>query len=71
MIFELTLAPVSNIFVYSDVTKAHKYNLTNMDIEYQYITSDYLTQETLSSYQVGKEFFYEIIIFHKIFTIMQ
>ena len=38
LLFELILSPVSNIVVYSDVTKAPKYSLTNLELEYQCIT---------------------------------
>ena len=65
LLFELTLVPVSNIVSYTDVTKAPKYNLTNAELEYQCITSDYLAQEASTSYQAGKGFFCENVIFYK------
>ena len=37
--FELTFAPVADIAIYSDVTKAPNYTITNLELEYQAISS--------------------------------
>ena len=67
--FEITLAPVSDIVVYSDVVKTPTYEITNLELEYACISSEYLAREASSAYQVGKGFFYENVILHKTFTI--
>ena len=67
--FEITLASVPDIVVYTDTVKTPNYTLTNLEFEYQCITSEYLARKALSSYQVGKGFFYENVILHKTFTI--
>ena len=67
--FELTLAPVSDIAFYTDTTKIPKYKPNNLELEYECIKSEYLAQEAVASYQVGKGFFYENIVLHKTFTI--
>lgn len=53
--FELTLAPVSHIVVYSDTIKAPNYKITNLELEYDGMTSEYLSQEAKSSHQIGKK----------------
>ena len=67
--FEITLASVPDIVVYSDTVKIPNYSITNLELEYQWISSEYLAREALSAYQVGKGFFYENVILHKTFTI--
>lgn len=67
--FEITLAPVSDIVVYSSATAPPNYTITNLELEYLCISSEYLAREAAASYQVGKGFFYENIILHKTFTI--
>ena len=67
--FEITLASVPDIVVYSDTVKIPNYSMTNLELEYQCISSEYLAREALSAYQVGKGFFYENVILHKTFTI--
>ena len=69
LIFEITLAPVSDIVVYSDTTKTPTYKITNLELEYSCISSEYLAREAQSAYQVGKGFFYENVLLHKTFTI--
>lgn len=66
--FEITLALVSDVVVYSSNTPAANYALSNLQLEYETISSDYLANEAAASYQVGKGFFYEKIN-HEIFTI--
>ena len=67
--FEITLAPVSDIVVYSDVTIPPTYKLSNLELEYTSISSDYLAQETAAAYASGKGFFYENVLLHKTFEI--
>ena len=67
--FEITLAGVSEIVVYSDTVKTPNYSITNLELEYSCISSQYLASEVMSSYQVGKGFLYENILLHKTFTI--
>ena len=67
--FEITLAPVSDIVVYSDVTIPPTYKLSNLELEYTSISSDYLAQEAAAAYTSGKGFFYENVLLHKTFEI--
>jgi len=67
--FEITLASVSDVVVYADTVKTPTYTITNLELEYACISSEYLAREALSAYQVGKGFFYENVILHKTFTI--
>ena len=69
LIFEITLAPVNDIVVYSDNTKTPTYKITNLELEYSCILSEYLAREAQAVYQVGKGFFYENVTLHKTFTI--
>ena len=69
LIFEITLAPVRDIVVYSDTTKTPTYKITNLELEYSCISSEYLAREAQAAYQVGKGFFYENVTLHKTFTI--
>ena len=39
LMFELTFAPVADIVIYSDVTEAPSYTITNLELEYQVISS--------------------------------
>ena len=68
LIFEITLAPINNILIYSDTTKTPSYSIKNLELEYSSISSEYLAREAQSTYQVGKGFFYENITLHKTFT---
>ena len=69
LVFELTFATVADIVIYSDVTKAPNYTITNLELEYQAISSDRLAEHARASCQSGKGFFYENILLHKTFTI--
>ena len=69
LIFEITLASVHDIVVYSDTTKTPNYKITNLELEYSCISSEYLAREAQAAYQVGKGFFYENVTLHKTFTI--
>ena len=67
--FQLTLAPVSAVVVYSDTTKPPNYSLANIELEYSCVYSDQLANQARSNYQVGKSFLYEYISLEKTFTI--
>ena len=68
LMFEITLPKIDNI-VNHDMKEKEKtpptYKLTNLELEYRCITSDDLSREAASTYQVGKGFFYENVILHK------
>ena len=67
--FEITLAPVLDIVVSSDVSTPPTYKLTNLELEYTSISSEYLAQEASAAYKVGKGFYYENVRLHKTFEI--
>ena len=69
--FELTLAKVSDVVVYSNSETPPSYKLINMEMEYQCISNDFLAREAVSSYKVGKGFTYEKALLHKTFTISE
>ena len=48
--FELTLAKVSDVVVYSNSETPPDYKLINMEMEYQCISNDYLAREAVASY---------------------
>ena len=58
LVFEVTLAPESQVVKGSDSTKL-KYKLTNIQLEYEMIHSEYLAEEAESVYKSGKEFAYD------------
>jgi len=58
LVFELTLAPASQVVKGSDPTKL-KYKLTNIQLEYEMIRSKILADEAHSVYSSGKEFAYD------------
>ena len=60
LVFELTLAPASQVVRGSDPSKL-KYKLTNIQLEYEMIRSKTLADEALSVYTSGKEFAYDHI----------
>ena len=55
--FEITLGGVSDIFVYSDTTKPPNYKITNLELEYCSISSEYLANRALETLEVGHAFF--------------
>ena len=69
--FELTLAKVSDVVVYSNSETPANYKLINMEMEYQCISNDYLAKEAVASYRSGKGFTYEKVLLHKTFTISE
>ena len=72
LLFEITLPKVDQI-VNHDKAEEKKtpptYKLTNIELEYRCITSEDLSREAASSYQIGKGFYYENVIHHKSFPI--
>ena len=58
LVFEVTLAPASQVVKGSDSTKL-KYKLTNIQLEYEMIHSENLAEEAAGIYASGKEFAYD------------
>ena len=62
LVFEITLPKVDEIVNHDKKEKEKTkpdYKLTNIELEYRCITSEDLSSEAASSYQVGKGFYYE------------
>ena len=68
LVFEVTLAPASQVVKGSDPTKL-KYKLTNIHLEYEMIYSEYLAEEAKSVYTSGKEFVYDHVMITKMVPI--
>ena len=68
LVFELTLAPESQVVKGSDPTKL-KYKLTNIQLEYEMILSEDLAEEAAGIYDSGKEFAYDHVMLDKVVTI--
>lgn len=51
------------------MTKTPTYVLKNLELEYASISSNYLSSEATSAYSVGKGFFYENVLLHKVLEI--
>ena len=64
LVFELRLAPASNVVKGSDASKL-AYELTNIQLEYEVIHSKELADEVESNYKNGKRLMYEHITHHK------
>ena len=58
LVFEITLAPASQVVKGGDATKL-KYKLTNIQLEYEMIQSRTLANEAGYLYETGKEFLYD------------
>ena len=72
LIFEITLPKIDRIVNHDKKEKEKSpptYRITNLELEYRMISSGDLTREAMTSYQVGKGFFYENVILHKTFPI--
>jgi len=67
LVFELTLAPASQVVKGSDKTKL-KYKLTNIRLEYQMIRSKTLADKARRVYSSGKEFAYDHVTRSKVVT---
>ena len=68
LVFEVTLAPESQVVKGSDPTKL-KYKLTNIQLEYEMIHSENLAEEAEDIYTSGKEFAYDHVMLDKVVTI--
>ena len=68
LVFEVTLAPESQVVKGSDSTKL-KYKLTNIQLEYEMIHSENLAEEAESVYTSGKEFAYDHVSRRKVVPI--
>ena len=66
--FEISLAPVRDVVVFSDTTKEPTYTITNLELEYRCISSKFLADQAQAAYKNNHAFFYENILHHKTFT---
>ena len=67
LVFELTLAPASQVVRGSDTSKL-VYKLKNIHLEYERIRSKYLVDEATTAYTHGKGFAYDQIMLEKTVT---
>ena len=67
--FEITLAESKDITITSDTTKAYTYSLSNIELEYQCISSEQLARSAMVNYSVRKGFLYENVLLHKTISI--
>ena len=68
LLFEITLPKIDNIVNHDKKEKEKTpptYKLTNIELEYRCITSEVISSEAMTSYKVGKGFYYENVILHK------
>ena len=70
LVFELTLVPASQVVKGSDPSKL-VYKLENIQMEYEVIRSKTLADETLSTYDTGKAFAYDLVMRDKVVPIDQ
>ena len=68
LVFEVTLAPASQVVRGFDTTKL-KYKLKNIQLEYEMIQSKHLAEEATSIYTSGKEFLYDHVVRDKVIPI--
>ena len=68
LVFEVNLAPESQVVKGSDPTKL-KYKLTNIQLEYEMIHSEKLAEEAESAYKSAKEFAYDHVSRSKVVPI--
>ena len=68
LIFEVTLAPSSQVVRGSETTKL-KYKLKNIQLQYEMIRSEKLAKEAASIYDSGKEFLYDYVVRDKVIPI--
>ena len=61
LVFELTLAPASQVVRGSDASKL-VYKLENIQLEYETIRSKSLADEAFSTYDNGREFAYDLVM---------
>ena len=62
LVFEVTLSPAGNVVIGSDTTKL-KYKLTNIQLEYEMIRSEELSNQATTAYKTAKEFLYDHVSF--------
>ena len=67
LVFELTLAPGSQVVKGSDTTKL-KYKLTNIQLEYEMIRKKTLADKAHSVYSIGKELLYDHVMREEVVT---
>ena len=68
LVFELTLAPASQVVNGSDASKL-VYKLENIQLEYEIIRSKFLADEAMSTYTSGKGFAYDLVMRERVVTI--
>ena len=68
LVFELTLAPASQVVRGSDASKL-VYKLENIQLEYETIRSKSLADEATSTYASGKEFAYDLVMRERVVPI--
>ena len=68
LVFELTLAPASQVVNGSDASKV-VYKLENIRLEYGVIRSKFLADEAISTYTSGKEFAYDYVMRERVVPI--
>ena len=68
LVFELTLAPASQVVLGSDKTQL-VYKLENIQLEYETIRSKSLADEAASTYTSGKEFAYDYVMRERVVPI--
>ena len=66
--FEICLAPVSDVVVFSDTTKSPTYTIKNLELEYRCISSKFVADKAQAAYKTNHAFFYENILHHKTFA---
>ena len=65
LVFELTLAPASQVVRGSDANKL-VYKLENIQLDYETIRSKRLADEAASTYESGKEFAYDLVMCERV-----
>ena len=70
LVFELTLAPASQVVNGSDASKL-VYKLENIQLEYETIRSKSLADETARTYESGKEFAYDLVMRERVVPIVR
>ena len=70
LVFELTLAPASQVVRGSDVNKL-VYKLENIQLEYETIRSKSLADEAKSTYTSGKEFAHDLVMRERVVPIVR
>ena len=68
LVFELVLAPASQVVRGSDASKLG-YKLKNIQLEYEVIESKFLAKEAVSTYNSDKEFAYDFVMREKVVPI--